>query len=102
MHMKKKNPQQHDDGSSGGGYPIPLNSTTEALVSLIVTINFIGCCLQGIEHNILERCNVYIFATKKLFRKIPVKIPKPPSPKEKTSIIITYYWRWLLYKQIKL
>ena len=39
---EKKNPQQHDDGSSGGGYPIPLNSTTEALVSLIVTINFIG------------------------------------------------------------
>ena len=26
---EKKNPSEHDNGSSGGGYPIPLNLTTE-------------------------------------------------------------------------
>ena len=25
---EKKKPSEHDDGSSGGGYPIPLDSTT--------------------------------------------------------------------------
>ena len=34
----EKNPSEHDDGSSGGGYPLPSNSTTEALVSLGATI----------------------------------------------------------------
>ena len=43
-----KNPSEHDDGISGGVYPIMLNSTTEALVSLSATINFIGFWLQGL------------------------------------------------------
>ena len=38
----KNNPSEHDDGSSGGGYPLPSNSTTKALVSPNVTIDFIG------------------------------------------------------------
>ena len=49
MHTKEKNPTKHDYGISGGGYPIPLNPTTEALVLLIATINFIGFCLQALE-----------------------------------------------------
>ena len=49
MHMK--NPSEHNDGSSCGGYIIPSNSTIEALVSLSATIYFIGFCLQGLEHN---------------------------------------------------
>ena len=55
---EKYNPSEHDYGSSGGGLPLPLNSTTEALVSLIPTIDFIGCWLQGLEHNLLQRANM--------------------------------------------
>ena len=47
--LKKQNPSVHYDGSSGGGYLIPHNSTTEALVSLSATVNFIGCWLQALE-----------------------------------------------------
>ena len=47
--IMKENPLVHDDGSSGSGYTIPLNSTTEALFLLSATIDFIGCCLQGLE-----------------------------------------------------
>ena len=42
IYSHKKNPLVHDDGSSGVDYPIPFNSTTEALFSLNATINFIG------------------------------------------------------------
>ena len=59
--QEKNNPSVHDDGSSGGGYPIQLNSTTEALFSLSATIYFTGCFLQALEHNILERCNMAFF-----------------------------------------
>ena len=60
-HTQKNNPSEHDDESSGGGYSIPFNSTTEALCSLSASINFIGCWLQVLEHNFLERCNMYYF-----------------------------------------
>ena len=60
MHMKK-NPSEHDDGSTGGGYPLQLNLTTEALVFLSATIYFIGCWLKALEHNVLERCHMYIY-----------------------------------------
>ena len=36
------------DVISGGGYTIPLNSTAEALASLIANINFIGFWLQSL------------------------------------------------------
>ena len=45
---QKNNPSVHDDGISGGGYPITLNSETEELVSLSTTINFIGCWMQAL------------------------------------------------------
>ena len=38
---EKKNHSEHNYGSSGGGYPIPLNSTTEALGSFSATNDFI-------------------------------------------------------------
>ena len=66
---EKINPLEHDDGSSGGGYPLSPNSTTYALYSLIVTIYFIGCWLKVLEHNFLERCYMYIFVMKSWFRK---------------------------------
>ena len=55
------NPSEHYDGSRGGFYSLTSNSTTEALVSLSATINFIGCWMQAIENNFLERCNMYVF-----------------------------------------
>ena len=69
------------DDSSGGGSPLPTNLTTEAFVSLGATIDLIGCWLKALEHNVLERCNMYVFNMKKLFQKIPVELPKQPSPK---------------------
>ena len=45
-----------DYGNSGGGCPLPSNSTTEALVLLGETIYFISCWLSALEHNVLELC----------------------------------------------
>ena len=78
----KNNPSEHGYGSSGGGYPLPSNSTTESLASLSATIDFIVCWLQALEQNFLERCNMYIFDVEKLLQKISVELPKPPIPKE--------------------
>ena len=49
---EENNQSVNDDGISGGVYIIPLNSTTEALFPLSVTLDFIGCCLQAPEHNV--------------------------------------------------
>ena len=40
------NPSEHDDGSRNCGYPLPSNSTIEALVLLVETIYFIGFWLK--------------------------------------------------------
>ena len=48
------------DGISGGGDVLPSNSTTEALVSLSATINSIDCWRQVLEHNYLERSNMFL------------------------------------------
>ena len=71
MHMKKTNSSEHDYGSSGGGYPLLSNSTTEALYLPGETIYFIGCWLKYLEHNFIERCHMYLLTMKKLFLKIP-------------------------------
>ena len=44
--------------------------------------------MQGLEHNFLERCNIYFETMKKLFHKIPVELPKPPSTKEKHQSLL--------------
>ena len=72
------NPSEHDDGSSGGGYPLPSNSTIEALVLLGATIDFIGFWLKSLEQNLLERCHMYFLNMKILFLNIPVELPKQP------------------------
>ena len=51
---EKKHPSSFGGGSSGGGYVLPSNSTTEALVSLSETINFTDCWLQGLQDNLLD------------------------------------------------
>ena len=48
-----------DDGRSGGGCSLRTNSTTEALELIGATIYFIGCCLKVLDHNLLERYNLY-------------------------------------------
>ena len=65
----KINPSEHGDGGSGGGYPLPSNSTTEVLYFLSSTIYYIGCCLKALEHNFLGHCYMYIFAMKNYFWK---------------------------------
>ena len=91
---EKNNPAVNDDGIIGGGYPIPLNSTTEELVSLIATIHFISFWLQALEFFFLERFNMYFFVMKNMFQKIPVELPKPP-PIECNNDWCFYFWtRW--------
>ena len=75
---KKDHPLSFDDGSSGGGCPLQYNSTTESLVFLSVTIDSIGFWLKALKHNVLERCNMYVFNVNKFFQIIPVKLPKNP------------------------
>ena len=57
------------DGSSGKGCPIPSNSTTEALVSLGTTKDFIGYWIKSLKHNVLECCNMYFLICTNCFRK---------------------------------
>ena len=78
---EKEYPSSCDDGSSGKGCPIPSNSTIDALVLLGATIDFIGCWPKALEHNALERCNMYVLNMNKLFQKIQVELPKQPSTK---------------------
>ena len=85
----KYNQSSCDDVSSGGGCSLPSNSTTEELVLLGATMDFIGCWIKSLKQNMLELCNMYDFNMNKLFQKTPVEIPKQPSPKEKKQIIIT-------------
>ena len=67
--QRKGNPSEFYVGSSCGGYPLPLNSITEALVSLSATTDFIGFWLQGLEHNFLEISNMNFETIKNCFRK---------------------------------
>ena len=85
---RKYNPQFCDGGSSGGGCPLPSNSTTETLVLLGATIDFIGCLIKALKQNVLERCNMYVLNMNKLFQKILVELPKQPSPKEKRELLL--------------
>ena len=85
---EKVDPPEQDDGSIGGVYPLPSNSTTEALVLLGTTIYFIGCWLKDLEQNVLERCHMYVFTMNKLFHKIPVELPKQPISEEKRQPLL--------------
>ena len=63
----EKNPSVHNYGNSGGGYPILLSSTTEALVSISATIDFIGCCLQALDKTFARTLWYVCFCNVKLF-----------------------------------
>ena len=65
-----------DDDRRVGGFPLSSNSTTEALVLLGAAIDFINCWIKPLEHNVLQRGNMYVFNMKKLFQKIPAKLSK--------------------------
>ena len=56
-----------DDGRSGGGCPLPITSTKKALDSLGATIDFIGCWIEALEHDFLERCHFYTRFMEELF-----------------------------------
>ena len=77
---EKEHQESCDDGNSGGGCTLPPNLTKEALVFIGGTIYVIGCSIKVLEHNVLERSHMYIFAMKKIFLKISVELPKPSSP----------------------
>ena len=98
-HEKLHHSSSCDDGISGGGCLLPKYSTTEALILLGATIYFIGCWLKGLEHNLLESCNLYTYYMEELFQKIPVELPNKPSPKEKLkSLLHAIGGGWYVYK----
>ena len=78
---KKYHQSSCDDGSSGEGFPILSNSATEALDFIGATIYFICCWIEALEHNFIERCNLYAFNRVNLFQKVPFEIPNQPIPK---------------------
>ena len=51
---EKQQPSSVDDGSSGVGNKLPSNATTEELVSLSATFDFIDYWLRYFGHNYLE------------------------------------------------
>ena len=77
-----------DYGSISGGCPLPKNSTIEILESLGATIYFIGCWIKSLEHNFLERCNLYTHYMEELFQKIPVELPNQTSPRGKIKSLL--------------
>ena len=85
---EKQQPSSFDDGNGSGGNTLPSSSRTEALVSISAIIDLIYCWMQGLEYNLLERSNMYFENMKNIFQKIPVKLPKPPSHKEKRQSLL--------------
>ena len=85
---EEQRPSSFYDGSSSGGNYLQSNSTTEALVSLGSTINFICFWLQGLEQNSLERSNMFFENMKNMFQKIPVELPKLLSHKGKSQSLL--------------
>ena len=57
---EKQQPSFVNDIIRGGGNVLPSNATTEALVSLSATFDFIHCWIKCFGHNYLEHSNVYI------------------------------------------
>ena len=82
---EKHKPSSMDDGSSGGVNVLPSNLTTEALVSLSATIYFIDSWLQWLEHNSLERSNIYFETMKCMYQKITIELTKPLIHKENSN-----------------
>ena len=99
---KKQQPSYVDDGSRGGGNALPKKFTTEALVSLITTIDFIDFWLKYFDHNYLARSNMYSEAMQELFKKTPVEPPKPLSHRKKRKLLLnsiggTWYTKKRIY-----
>ena len=65
-----------------GDRSIPKNATTEALVSLGATLNFIDIWFKLFEDNYDARCVAYITATKDMFKQRPQTMSKPLTPKQ--------------------
>ena len=66
---EKEHQSSFDYSSSGECFPLPSNSTTESLDSLGATIDFIGFWLKALEHNFIERCNLYTHYMEDFFIK---------------------------------
>ena len=51
-------------------------------------MDFIGGWIKALEHNLLERCDLYTHYMEELLKKIPVKLPNKPSPNEKRKSLL--------------
>ena len=66
---EKQRPSYVYDGISCGGHSLPSNLTTESLVSLSATIDFIDFWLKCFDRNYLSGSNMYIETMPDLYKK---------------------------------
>ena len=85
----KKLPAYEDDKISIGDSLIPKHVKLEALEQLGATINFIDVWIRVLEDNYNARRASYITAMKDMFKKIPLNMIKPLTPKPKVQKLMT-------------
>ena len=67
----------YDSVKSGVGRPIPKGSTTDALKSLCVGLNFMFTWFKYLEDNYVWHFRSYYENMEQLFKKIPLTNPEP-------------------------
>ena len=73
----KENDKSTDATEFGCGRPLTLDSTTDSLVSLCVSIKFIENWINVLANNFAWRCYAYHDNPKEIFKQIPTEIPTP-------------------------
>ena len=80
--LDKIQPAYEYDESSIGDWSITKNTSIEALVSLVSTLNYIDKCLKLFEDYYDTRCVAYITVMKDMFKQIPQTMSKPLNTKK--------------------
>ena len=68
---------------------IPKHITTEALATLVVTLNVIDIWPKMLKENYDARRVAYIAVMKDMFKQIPLTLIKAMTPKQKVQILMT-------------
>ena len=79
-------PTINDDTGNGDWIPLPSNSTKYALISLVLTLNFIESWIKSFKDNYLHRTTIYCEEIHDLFKNIIVAIPEPKPDDWKNKI----------------
>ena len=68
---------------------IPKHVKTEALESLVATLNFIEFFLKMLDHYYEVRCGMYNKSMKQMFKQIPTTMSETLSPEQKVQKLMT-------------